>query len=1035
MANFMRIFLSMKSMGVMLLIFAFAIGAATFIENDFGTRAAKSVVYNAKWFEFLLFLLCINLVSNIFTYRLYKLEKLPIFLFHISFLVIFIGAAITRYIGFEGSMHIREGSSSSSIISERSYINIDINDEKGAKSFEKQVLLSPLSDYKSKDSFELNGKKYIVELKDYKANAAKFIEEKGDGRAILSLVASGDGAGREDIMLVDGEMHNLYGATICLNKNGCDIEIRSNEDTLEIKSDKKIEYVLMDSGEGGELDASSFVPLKNRTLYRIGESSFVVREFVKKGVVVYKSVRGANKDAFEDMLVFDITKDGATKELAVFGLPGKEGAIYSVDLGGSLVHIRYGSKEIKLPFSISLEKFELQRYPGSMSPASYASYVKVSDFESKNEFDYKIYMNHILEHQGYRFYQASYDKDEKGTILSVNHDYYGTLITYIGYILMGLGMFWGIFAKKGRVANLYKKTKDITKVSAGLLLVAFMFMGQDVRAEENLSGEDIIKTITSIDLEHAKRFGELLVQDSGGRIKPVDTLAFDLLNKIHRGGDVYGLHPNQVLLGMIVRPSMWQKIKLIAINHPDIKEKIGISKDEKYAAFGDLFDFSSPESYKIGGMIEEASIKKPSAQGKLDKEVLKVDERINISYMVFTGELLKILPKEGDPNNKWFGPLEAFQNFEEIQGKEAQQLVVNYFKGVDVGIGSGNWGEADKALEELKNFQAKYGSAVMVHPSKVKAEILYNNMQVFKKLFPVYGLVGLILLGFSIYHIIKPLRIINTVKNISLVILGVAFLIHTAVLGLRWYISGHAPWSDSYESMIYIAWSSVIAGFIFVRSSNIALAGTAILASVILFTAHLSWMDPQITNIVPVLNSYWLIIHVSLITASYGFLGLGAILAFITLSLIAMTNQNNAPRIKGSVSELTAVNEMALTVGLVLLTVGNFLGGVWANESWGRYWGWDPKETWALVTILIYAFVLHLRFIPAMRGAYVYNVASLLSFASVIMTYFGVNFYLSGLHSYAKGDPVPVPTFVYVSIVVVFLLIAAAYRKRDLGKS
>ena len=232
--------------------------------------------------------------------------------------------------------------------------------------------------------------------------------------------------------------------------------------------------------------------------------------------------------------------------------------------------------------------------------------------------------------------------------------------------------------------------------------------------------------------------------------------------------------------------------------------------------------------------------------------------------------------------------------------------------------------------------------------------------------------------------------------------------------------------------MIYIAWATLLAGIIFSRKSPMALAATGILSGLILFVAHLSWMDPQITNLVPVLKSYWLTIHVSMITANYGFLGMGALLALITLILFILKRKNNSASVELSIKELSLINEMTLTIGLVLITVGNFLGAVWANESWGRYWGWDPKETWALVTILVYSVVVHLRLIPKLQSLYVFNVAALLAFSSVIMTYFGVNYYLSGLHSYAKGDPVPIPTFVYYTVATIGAVITLSYRNRNL---
>jgi cytochrome c-type biogenesis protein CcsB len=266
-------------------------------------------------------------------------------------------------------------------------------------------------------------------------------------------------------------------------------------------------------------------------------------------------------------------------------------------------------------------------------------------------------------------------------------------------------------------------------------------------------------------------------------------------------------------------------------------------------------------------------------------------------------------------------------------------------------------------------------------------------------------------------------------------LLFAGFLCHTIGLALRWYIAGHSPMSNGYESLIFISWVTLLAGFIFSRKSTFSLSATAVLAGLTLMVAHLSFMDPEITNLVPVLKSYWLTLHVSVITGSYGFLGLGAILGIITMILLMLSNPQNRERISNTIDELTVINFKTLTLGLYFLTIGTFLGAVWANESWGRYWGWDPKETWSLITIIVYAFVTHSRMIPGMKSIYTFNLLSLVGFSSVLMTYFGVNYYLSGMHSYASGDPVPVPSFVYIAVVVLAGLCVAAYIKyRKPGK-
>jgi len=265
------------------------------------------------------------------------------------------------------------------------------------------------------------------------------------------------------------------------------------------------------------------------------------------------------------------------------------------------------------------------------------------------------------------------------------------------------------------------------------------------------------------------------------------------------------------------------------------------------------------------------------------------------------------------------------------------------------------------------------------------------------------------------------------VVKIFLGLLGIGFLLHTLGLAARWYIAGHAPWSNGYETMIYIAWGILLSGLIFSRRSKITFAVSAILASLTLMVANMTWMDPEITNLVPVLKSYWLVIHVAVITASYSFLAIGALLGFFTLLLVNFINIKNKERLTLTLEELTNINELNLTIGVTLLTIGTFLGAVWANESWGCYWGWDPKETWALVTVLIYSFVIHMRMMPGFKGNFAFNFAALISFGSVLMTFFGVNYYLSGLHSYAGGDPVPVPRFVYYTVAIVAIVSIMGY--------
>jgi len=352
-----------------------------------------------------------------------------------------------------------------------------------------------------------------------------------------------------------------------------------------------------------------------------------------------------------------------------------------------------------------------------------------------------------------------------------------------------------------------------------------------------------------------------------------------------------------------------------------------------------------------------------------------------------------------------------------------QQILPIYFQTLRKAKQDGDFAKPAKLLEGIRKVQEKYGSEVILPMQKIETEVRYNKYDIFKKLFSWYMYAGTLLFIVLIIQIFKDRN--KAISILSKVLIGIIialFVLHTGGLIMRWYISGHAPWSDAYESMIYVAWATMFFGLAFGRKSNLTIAATAFVTSMILMIAHWNWMDPAIANLQPVLDSYWLMIHVAVIVASYGPFTLGMILGIVSLLLMILTTKENKGKMLLNIKELTIINEMSLTVGLVMLTIGNFLGGMWANESWGRYWGWDPKETWALISIMIYAFVIHMRLVPGLRGRFGFNLMSIIAFASILMTYFGVNFYLAGLHSYASGDQIVSVKFIAIACAVIAIL-------------
>ena len=792
-----------------------------------------------------------------------------------------------------------------------------------------------------------------------------------------------------------------------------------------------INYMSMDDQSTALLKKDTVHQFKNRRLYNINNVQLVFKTVHESSMIQQISAPKENISG-EDALIVDVTCNEKTREVILFGGQGYTSNNTIFQMENYNFSLAYGSKKLITPFNVRLNDFKLERYPGSMSASSFESEVSLLDNRFGGvEFDQRIYMNNVLDYDGYRFFQSSYDQDELGTVLSVNHDFWGTTVTYIGYFFLFLGMILTLMMRKSRFTSLRKSIKKLRarREVVGLLIVISTFSTTSLLAQHD--GHNHEKKATPveeqiIDLEHANKFSRLMVQDQGGRIKPIHTMASEVVRKMAGKEGFSWQTPSQVLLGMMYNPSQWQSVKMIKVRNPDLEKQLGA--EDHYVSFIDFFD--EKFNYIITKEVEEAKRKKPAEQNKYDKEIIKVDERVTICYMVFQGSLIPVFPKYRESNNTWFTSMD-YKEFETHDSIFVKAIIPMYFSAISQGFRTNNWSLADSTLQHMVDYQRKFGSDVIPEQSKIDAEIKYNEINIFKKLFMYYGLVGLLMLFFLFSDIFSAKKWKRIVVNVFTYALLALFLSHTVGLIAHWYISGHAPWSNGYESMIYIAWVTLLAGFVFSRQSKMTNAATAILSSLILMVAHLNFMDPEITPLVPVLKSYWLMIHVAVITGSYGFLGLGALLGLINLLLMIVKTAKNKLKINDTLKELTYINELTLTVGLFMAAIGTFLGGIWANESWGRYWGWDPKETWALVIVLFYAMLLHLRFIPKANNKYLFNLLSVIGLGVVLMTYFGVNYYLSGLHSYAAGDPVPIPTFVPITAgVVLFIALVAYWRNR-----
>ncbi len=1020
-------------MAVLFFVFAAAMGIATFIENDFGTQTAKKLVYNTWWFELIMVFFIINFFGNIFRYKLLRKEKWTVFMFHIAFLFIIIGAGITRYIGYEGMMIIDEGESTNIFLSDVNYLNATIDDNASQKTYDEKLLLSAWGK-NSKDftfKFQPNKNKPANEINfklvDYIPWSEKKLVLDENGVEHLFFVESSSGS-RHEHYIKRGTIQNIHNILVGFDAPNRNANINFFYEGKNLKFTSKADgnWLRMADQKRGQIVKDSAQHFQFLTLHNVDGLQFVIPRPAEKGEV--KTVRGKKDDKKFDTVVFDISCNGETKQVEFVGGQFNTSNKQDLTIGGLNIRAWYGAKLLQTPFNVKLNDFQLEKYPGSETASSYASEVSVID--NNDSFDYRIYMNHILDYKGYKFFQASYKNEGQAieqTHLSVNHDFWGTFVTYLGYSLLYIGLISMLFAKHTRFDSLKKQLKKLQNKRAVLFLpLVFSFgltFGQH-ETHKNLLSEEKIDSIlqaNSVDIKHADKFSKIVIQDAGGRMKPAHTFASELVRKVSHSDSFKGMTPSQILLSMTEYPRFWFQVPFIYLERGNykIREALDLPKNATHARFIDFYDTKG--NSKISKLIGEAQKKK--IQNKFEKDVIKIEKRLWLLNQAIGGGILKIYPIPNDENNKWVSQPETSQApFRGTDSVFVKQSLPVYLQLLQEAKKTNDYSEAGKILDGIKKFQKKYGNEVMPSDNKIDIEIAYNKINISQKLFLYYGLFGFLLIALVIFHIFYENKLIKYIIKGLIGIIILLFITHTSDLIARWYIAGHAPWSNAHESIVFVSWASMVFGLFLGRKSSLTIGAATFVACVVLMFALGNWTDPEIANLQPVLNSWWVVVHVPIIVASYGPFSLSMILGVVSLFLIIFTNENNKKKMDTHLKELTIINEMSAVVGVVMLTVGNFLGGMWANESWGRYWGWDPKETWALISIIIYAFVLHIRLIPGLRGKYTFNLWSILAYFSIIMTFFGVNFYLSGLHSYASGDKVITPDSIIHSVIFIFIL-------------
>lgn len=643
-----------------------------------------------------------------------------------------------------------------------------------------------------------------------------------------------------------------------------------------------------------------------------------------------------------------------------------------------------GMQEEKLPFSLCLQKFEAKMHDGTNAVADYSSKFTVIDGDDKSEGE--VSMNNIYSHRSYRLYQSSYDEDGKGSVLAINADPYGIPVTYTGYALLFISLVWMLFDPKGG----YRKLLKSPLLKKGALMTALILsMGniQTLHAESatgNLQNAVLPK-------ETAEKFGELHILYND-RICPVQTFALDFCKKIYGARSYLGLTAEQVLSGWVFYGNTWANEPFIKIKSGEMKTAMNLPD---YASLNTFFN-REMGGYTIGQYVQEYY---NGQQDKFHQQAADIDGKIQIIMELREGISLKVLPYTFTKNVKatkdhsfikagtttWFSPVDKLPQAVEHQHA---LYIKNVFSLLNGDVKAGNTRRVNEFFVKMKKYQEVSSGNSLPTATQYKAERINNAFPFATILFMANLTLGFIALFYTIYRMTKKREI--KALNIALpILLGVSFFALTFGLALRWIISGNIPMSNGYESMLTVAWFVMLISILMQLRIRIVMVFGFLISGFFLLVSHINQIDPAIGQMMPVLNSPLLSIHVSIIMMSYALLSLTFICGIMGICL------------RSHGEELQALSRIFLYPALTTMGYGIFIGAIWANVSWGNYWSWDSKETWALITFMIYAVVVHTQSLPVFRKPLVYHIYITLAFMSIAMTYFGVNYFLTGMHSYA----------------------------------
>lgn len=635
----------------------------------------------------------------------------------------------------------------------------------------------------------------------------------------------------------------------------------------------------------------------------------------------------------------------------------------------------------QLPFSITLNQFEIIYYKGTLAPMDFISHISVADKDCHRQIQGKVSMNHIFSYQHYRFYQSGYSEDNEGSVFSVSHDPYGIGITYAGYTILLLSTVFFFFSPQSRFRQLLKSPLLHRSLTVILLLFAFSLNSNFLKA--NSPSPKVLPR------EVAEHFGDLYILYNN-RICPLQTFARDFTVKLYGSSSYKGLTPEEVLTGWLFYYDSWKNEPIIRIKSNEARKLLEI--EGNYARLKDYI--STINEYKLEKMMNHIR----SGEQVTDKRgIEEADEKFNIINLVCTGAMMKIFPCRNIAGKtlEWYSQSDQLP---QDMDNDKWVFIRKSMSYVNEMIVMKKYNDACLLLEKIKKYQQKECDGLLPADNKFKAEKIYNQFDYSKSVAMACICIGLICFIYYCHCMASQKRTSRKAIIILNILLWIVFTYLSAAICLRGYVSNHLPLSNGFETMQFMAWCTLLLTFLLQRKFAMLLPFGFLLCGLTLMVSMLGESNPQITQLMPVLQSPLLSIHVVVIMIAY------SLLAFIMLNgVTAVILHQSQKECKEQIERLQIISQIILYPAIFLLAIGIFIGAVWANVSWGRYWGWDPKEVWALITMLVYALALHPRSLPWFHRTMFFHVFCITAFITVLITYFGVNFLLGGMHSYANG--------------------------------